>query len=356
MVGIMLVALCELSKILSRPAQSRPGFLIDPLKKLAVRLMPHSPSWNLDEYNEVEARINAKSTYFLLVHPSEESCRRCCVRLDLLQEAAVRIAEKGHEIGLHGSCASSDNASQMMKEKNELESILSKRTDGVRQHLLKMCLPETWEYQQEAGFVYDASLGYNQLVGFRAGTCFPFTPWDSEGEKRFTILELPLVVQDKALFGDSNADCILKKAFDKCGKLLDVTYNHNGVFTVLWHACVSRVTKPYLVDFYRKMIKYASRYDPWYANCTSLTSWWKLRSKIRLEPEKVIKSELEFSAVSPEDFEGFSISLHLPKNPRAVQVFIRDKRLDDEKILRKEDELLISFDLVEGKNQVKILC
>ena len=352
---IMLMTMCELSRFLSRiPAITETSPITLVLRKFAERLMPYAPSWNFDEYDRVEDQVKAKSTYFLLTDPSEEVCRKCCIRFDLLKNIATFLKEGDHEVGLHGGCDSFDDAGQMIKEKQMLENVLRGKTAGVRQHLLRINVPETWRYQQKASFDYDTSFGYNQLVGFRAGTCFPFTPWDSKDEKKFSILEIPLVVQDNALLGENNMSCLSEKALGKCTKLLDVTHSYNGVITLLWHACVSKETRPYWIDAYRKVLEYASRYSPWYTNCASLAAWWRLRSQVTLEKKKRDGSELEFSVISPKEFKGFSISLHLLGKPKNVKIFINGEHLDDDKISMKDNALLFSINVSKGTNEVRI--
>ena len=54
---------------------------------------------------------------------------------------------------------------------------------------------QSYRRLDEAGYDYDATCGFNDAVGFKAGTTQVFRPLDAE-----RLLELPLHVQDTALF------------------------------------------------------------------------------------------------------------------------------------------------------------
>jgi hypothetical protein len=347
--GTVLAAICAYSKFLNRKTCShRYSLLFLPLQKVATILMPYLPSWNLDEYCAIENSVGARSTYFMLAEPDEETCRKCPIRLPLLKKAAFFVAENNHEIALHGSCRSFDDADQVAAEKKTLDRALGTQTKGVRQHLLKMKPPVTWINQQKVSLIYDASFGFNQLVGYRAGTCFPFNPWDGSNNKKLDILEIPLILQDRAILGEGNH--WTKKSWNICKKLVDTTYRYNGVFTALWHACVSKLTKSQLIPAYRELAKYASKYDPWFATCESIASWWNLRT--RTELIKNNDSGLKFNAVSPAPFRGFSIELYLPRNLQDAEILVRNKRLDDDRVLKRDVGLLFSFDLLQGSNSI----
>jgi hypothetical protein len=211
-------------------------------------------------------------------------------------------------------------------------------------------MPETLANQEKTGFSYDASFGSNQFVSFRGGTCFPFTPWNFKEERKFSILEIPLVAQDKALVRE-NESC-LEKSLDYCKRLIDLIRIHNGVFTVLWHACVSKLSRAYLTSSYHTIIQYASRYNPWFTNCITLANWWKLRNEVTIEAKERGDSKLEFDVMSPKNYDGFSINLYLPKHSREVKIFVEGDQLPKNQIVINENSLLFSFKLSKGFNKV----
>jgi hypothetical protein len=48
----------------------------------------------------------------------------------------------------------------------------------------------------------DATLGFNEALGFRAGEAAPYHPWDAGGRAPLTLIELPLSAMDGVLFID----------------------------------------------------------------------------------------------------------------------------------------------------------
>src|SRR5207244_1172385 len=82
----------------------------------------------------------------------------------------------------------------------------------------------------EAGFRYDSSFGYNETIGYRAGTGQVFRPLGTR-----TLLELPLHIQDTALFYEGNAGLNESQAWMLCEPLVRNAAANGGVLTLLWH-------------------------------------------------------------------------------------------------------------------------
>ena len=54
---------------------------------------------------------------------------------------------------------------------------------------------------EQAGYAYDPTVGYNETIGYRNGTTQVFRPLGAQ-----TLLELPLHIQDGALFYPQRLD------------------------------------------------------------------------------------------------------------------------------------------------------
>src|SRR5262249_10841338 len=107
------------------------------------------------------------------------------------------LAAKGCEVGVHGIDAWHD-VSKGRWERKTVQAVMGQAEMGVRMHWLYFdnCSPALLE---KAGFSYDSSVGYNEAVGYRAGTCQAFRPLDAD-----RLLELPLHAMDTALFFPSH--------------------------------------------------------------------------------------------------------------------------------------------------------
>lgn len=160
--------------------------------------------------------------------PLEKAFAKRASRYDVfdVRSVVVSLARNGSEIGLHGIDAWHDPA------KAEAEALRVKRaldlsgSLGVRIHWLLQD-ERTPHVLDRAGFDYDSSRGFNETVGYRAGTTLVFRP---AGCQR--MLELPVHIQDVGLLKN---EASFERAHERCRKILDHVTEMGGVVTVLWH-------------------------------------------------------------------------------------------------------------------------
>ena len=76
---------------------------------------------------------------------------------------------------------------------------MGKSIIGARNHVLRFKTPDSWVMLAKAGFKYDTTFHYHDMVGFRNGMCHPFYPFDLNKNNTIEILEIPLIVSDIAL-------------------------------------------------------------------------------------------------------------------------------------------------------------
>ena len=144
--------------------------------------------------------------------------------------------ENNYEIGLHPSYASFKDKRQFLKEKKDLESVIGKKITSSRQHILHYDVIKTPEVLESSGVINDFTLGFQDQIGFRAGTGFEYYLWDNKKDRKFNIIETPLVIMDGCLLIES--DYSVEKAikihseFFKKNKFdTQITYNfHNSIF------------------------------------------------------------------------------------------------------------------------------
>jgi hypothetical protein len=84
------------------------------------------------------------------------------------------LRKNGCELALHGIDAWHDVESAKT-ELRRFSDVISDDMPGVRMHWLYFC-PASHQILEEAGFDYDATCGYNEAVGYRAGTAQVFKP------------------------------------------------------------------------------------------------------------------------------------------------------------------------------------
>jgi hypothetical protein len=136
----------------------------------------------------------------------------------------------GMEVGVHGSYTSLDNAGGLFREFDRLRQ-LGFAAKGVRQHWLRFTLDSLVPEIERSGAAYDCSLGWSDRIGFRAGACFAFPPYDFQHERAATFIEIPLVIMDQALPGDSE-----ESLFEAATEILSQSRRYGwGGISVLWH-------------------------------------------------------------------------------------------------------------------------
>jgi peptidoglycan/xylan/chitin deacetylase (PgdA/CDA1 family) len=228
-----------------------------------------NPYWNFREIMELEAKYNAKSSfYFLALRSGEKDFN---YKIEDLEAELKFISSQGWEVGLHGGHGSYNSLEDIKEKKQRLEKILGKEIIGYRNHYLRFKVPDTWELLSKANFKYDTTFGYSDCAGFRNGMCHPFRPYNINTGKQIDIIELPLIVMDRTLSMDyMRLD--LKKAWELIKNLIDKVEQCNGVITVLWHNNTSIDGQG--LKYYEKFLKYVSDKKAWIASGEEVYNWW----------------------------------------------------------------------------------
>ncbi len=168
------------------------------------------------------------------------------------------MAERGHEVGLHGSFDSYDDGARLAREFGKLNAVCERhgvRQDawGGRQHFLRCRVPGTLQNWCDAGLAYDSTLAFAEVAGFRCGTCWEFTPFNLRTRKPIGIRERPLVVMECSVTDAAYMGLGLgAEAFAAIAKIKDACRKYDGDFTLLWHN--SRLADPASREFYREVI------------------------------------------------------------------------------------------------------
>jgi peptidoglycan/xylan/chitin deacetylase (PgdA/CDA1 family) len=195
--------------------------------------------------------------------------QRCTVA-EMIRE----IDRQGWEIGLHPSWYSFDDADELKRQKESLEQALGKDVISVRQHYLHYDIRVTPAVQAEAGFKYDSTLGFNDNIGFRFGTCYPWDLYDLKAEKELPLKEIPLIVQDGAML-DPRKGMRLDEdtAFQYVTQITEATAKVGGVLTILWHT--DKIAQPNWWNLYSRVLKYLKQRDPCFASVSKIGECWK---------------------------------------------------------------------------------
>jgi peptidoglycan/xylan/chitin deacetylase (PgdA/CDA1 family) len=231
-------------------------------------------------YLEVEKGL--PTTYFLIpfkgragenVRIPHASRRASGYEVADLSSSVNTLMQAGCEIGVHGVDAW--HSSEKGKEEFEkIRALTRKVKSGIRMHWL-LRDDSTFQILEEAGYVYDSTVGYNETVGFRSGTTQVFRPL---GVKE--LLELPLHIQDGALFYPSNLDLSHSDAWSRCQDIVNHADTAGGVLTVLWHDR-SHAPERFWGDFYKSFVAALRSCKGWFASAIQVVSWFRKRRAVR---------------------------------------------------------------------------
>ncbi len=194
------------------------------------------PYNTFNSFIEWEKKYGFKSVFLFIAGGSHPLDKAYSIKSKCVQKTIKNIRSHNFKIGLHGSYSSGDNPGLLKKETNILKKILGYEEElkYIRQHYLKIKIPETWQAQESAGFNYDLSLACASKTGFRAGICHPFNPIDLRSEQKpFAIKEIPLNIMDATLrFYEKLTP---ESALEKISKTAQTVKKYGGVLSILWH-------------------------------------------------------------------------------------------------------------------------
>jgi hypothetical protein len=233
-------------------------------------------------YQEVEKDI--PTTYFLIPfkrragekvpgpHPSR---RASAYGIDDIRGEILPLLASGCEIGVHGI----DSWHNPERGREELAAVAGgtgQPCRGIRMHWL-LRDRNTPAALERAGYEYDSTFGYNETIGYRAGTGQVFRPWGAK-----TLLELPMHIQDGALFYPQRLDLSEADAEQRCRELIDQSSRFGGVLTLLWHDR-SHGPERFWGGFYAHLLGELRGLNPWFGSGEQVTGWFRKRRAVRFE-------------------------------------------------------------------------
>jgi len=236
-----------------------------------------------DWYLEVEKGL--PTTYFLIpfkqrsgenVPGARGSLRATAYDVSDLSHWTTVLLSRGCELGVHGIDAW-HSIEKGREELARISAVTGEPKTGTRIHWL-LRDENTPSVLERAGYAYDSTFGYNETIGYRAGTSQVFRPLGAR-----TLLELPLHIQDGALFYPQRLDLSERAAEARCQALIGNVRELGGVLTLLWHDR-SHAPERFWGDFYARLVLKLRSLDAWFGTGTQVVSWFGKRRKVRFEP------------------------------------------------------------------------
>lgn len=273
-----------------------------------ARMMPDF--WRpFEDYAKVEDR--KLSTFFLVpfkgrpgVAPdgSTYAWRATPYGLDDVRDEVKRAVMSGSEIGLHGIDAWHDRETGLV-EMRQVTSLTGQKTAGVRMHWLYFDV-DSPKRLEEVGFDYDSTCGYNETVGYRAGTSQVFRPLGCT-----RLLEVPMTVMDSALFSWGRLRLTQEQAGQLCDRIVANARRFGGTVVINWH---DRSLAPERLwgRFYQSLLQMIrSSNKVWFARMGDAVEWFRWRRSIRFINNPVRSFEVTVVA-SRSNSEGAVVQVY----------------------------------------------
>ncbi len=260
----------------------------------------------------LQAERNLSPTYFFIPFkfrpgtkvPAAHADRRACAYdiIDIPQWTA-RLQEAGCEIGVHGIDAW--HSVELGREEFErVEGATGLHELGIRMHWL-LRDEKTYGVLEEAGYAYDATTGYNETIGYRCGTTQSFRPLTAK-----KLLELPLHVQDGALFFPHRLGLTESAAWIQCHALIENARKLGGVLSVLWHDR-SHGPERFWGDFYLRLIQRLESLEAWFGSALEVVSWFRNRRAVAFQ--RAQDNHVKLCGIGRRVMPGFKIRVYSPQ-------------------------------------------
>ena len=282
-----------------------------------------------ERYAEIEKDFS--STFFLIPFGDRvgdklqgQFVSQRATRYDIndVQKQVEMLVKQGYEIGLHGIDAW-HSAEKGKQELRQIVKVTGQQEVGVRMHWL--CLERrSPAVLEQAGFDYDSTFGYNGAVGYRAGTLQVFRPLSA-----VEMLELPLHIQDTALFSPQRMALAEKAAWDLCRTFIDVAICQGGVVTVLWHLR-SLAPERLWGEFYIRLLEELRDRGAWFGTASQVVQWFRQRRSVMFEESSFdsnrVRLRLKHESRGPE--ARLFLRVHRPHKVGSVTSFTEQTFLD----------------------------
>ncbi|HKS35795.1 MAG TPA: hypothetical protein VJW76_01305 [Verrucomicrobiae bacterium] len=233
-------------------------------------------------YLRVEKNLSA--TYFLIpfkkragerVAAKNPQRRATAYDITDIPEWTSQLTKEGCEIGVHGIDAW-HSIEKGRDERQRISRVTGDSEIGVRMHWLQQD-QNTYHILEEAGYAYDSTAGYNDTIGYRSGTTQVFRP---VGARR--LLELPMHIQDGALFYPQKLDLSEREATECCEGLIQNARRFGGTLTVLWHDR-SHAPERFWGDFYERLVERLKACRCWFGTAGHVVNWFRQRREVTFE-------------------------------------------------------------------------
>lgn len=184
-----------------------------------------------DTFELIRKTTDSDLAYFMLMGRKGEYDK--ATGFNTLTSVAAMLKAQASFIGIHPSYRSNSEHDLLNEEIEALKRLTGTPVRHSRNHFLKLSLPQTYQRLAKAGISSDYTMMYADAVGFRAGTCFPFSFYDLSEENLTQLIVYSGCAMDVTL-----KDYLCLSPAEAIRMLSDmeaVARKYQGLFITLWH-------------------------------------------------------------------------------------------------------------------------
>ena len=232
-----------------------------------------------------------------------------------LKNEVLYLTTEGCEIGIHGIDSWID-AENSKREIGVIRDLTGQSELGVRMHWLFFG-PDSPEKLEQAGYAFDSTCGYNERIGYKAGTSQVYRP---PGVKH--LLELPMHIMDTALFYPDRMNLTFSEGITAIQSLIEKATIFGGVLTFNWHD--RSIAPERLWDgVYRRALNELQLRGARFLAAGAVVEWFRKRRAVLFEPaygnSTSRKIRLTGLDMSPDD--GMVLRVYSPSKQPSVGQF-----------------------------------
>jgi peptidoglycan/xylan/chitin deacetylase (PgdA/CDA1 family) len=271
----------------------------------------------LNRYGEIENGL--PSTFFVIPRKDDpgqaigslsHEWRAARYEIAEVGEQLEELIAAGCEIGLHGIDAWSDVA-KGCAELEAIRKVTGESEIGVRMHWLYFD-ENSPARLEKAGFSYDSTVGYNETVGYRAGTTQAFQPLNAD-----RLLELPMHVMDTALFYPAYMNLLPGQAKVILDRMIANVSRFGGVLTVNWHD--RSIAPDRLWDQpYVELLEELKGQGAWFATATQAVAWFRKRRSASIEQTDAAEAKVGGNQ-RKDNLPGLRVQRHNASAPQPLR-------------------------------------
>lgn len=220
-------------------------------------------TWNYMLVKERELALNItnslESICFVVATDRGDKFTSSYIRDKKTKKYLNEMIDKGAEIGLHTSFDAANSYALLHKEMDNLQSILGRKVKYQRNHYLRQLNPSDISKYENIGITDDFTTGFNEITGFRLGTCHPIRWIDPKDAKLHNIILHGMHIMDGTLIGKKpyQMELSFDRAKNNCAKIIDEIYRYGGELDLLIHNTIfDAYPNGYMKDLYNWILNY----------------------------------------------------------------------------------------------------